>query len=57
MEARRRRSAPYAAAVVLTAEAVYPNEPEPPATYEPWLKPIGTYGRRLTTIVEGSRYG
>jgi hypothetical protein len=29
---------------------------DPPA-YAPWLRPIGEYERRETTIAEGMRYG
>jgi hypothetical protein len=45
--------APYAAAVELTAE----EKPQPAVTHAPWIRPIGDYERRETTIVEGLRYG
>jgi hypothetical protein len=45
---------PYAAAAVeLTAE----EPPELAATYAPWVRPISDYERRVTTLVEGLRYG
>jgi hypothetical protein len=31
--------------------------PELQATRTPWVRPIGDYERRETTIVEGARYG
>jgi hypothetical protein len=50
---------PYAAAVELTAEEETPEpiNPVPAASYAPWVRPIGDYERRETTIVEGLRYG
>jgi hypothetical protein len=42
------RGTPYSAAVGLTAEE---------KSYAPWVRPIGDYERRETTIVEGLRYG
>jgi hypothetical protein len=47
----RRRGAPYVAAVELTAE----ETPEPAVAHAPWVRPIGDYERRETTIVEGLR--
>jgi hypothetical protein len=44
---------PYAAAVELTAE----EKPEPAAAHARWVRPIGDYERRETTLVEGLRYG
>ena len=32
-------------------------EPEPEAAHPRWIRPIGDYERRETTIVEGLRYG
>jgi hypothetical protein len=47
---------PYVAAVELKAAA----EPEPvklEGAFQRWVRPIGDYERRETTIVEGLRYG
>ena len=46
-------SAPYASAVEVTAE----EKPEPAVAHAPWIRPIGDYERRETTIVEGLPYG
>jgi hypothetical protein len=32
-------------------------EPEPEAAHPRWIRPIGDYDRRETTVVEGLRYG
>ena len=32
-------------------------EPEPEAAHARWIRPIGDYERRETTVVEGLRYG
>jgi hypothetical protein len=32
-------------------------EPKLQSTHAPWVRPIGDYERRETTIVEGARYG
>jgi hypothetical protein len=48
---------PYAAAVELTAEEKPElSDPEPAVAHAPWIRPIGDYERRETTIVEGLRY-
>ena len=49
---------PSAAAVELTAEEK-PElpDPEPAVAHAPWIRPIGDYERRETTVVEGLRYG
>jgi hypothetical protein len=49
---------PYAAAVELTAEEKPQRlEPKPAVAHARWIRPIGDYERRETTIVEGLRYG
>jgi hypothetical protein len=61
-EGEREGSPPYVAAVELTAEEqpeperIEP-EPAPAAAHAPWVRPIGDYERRETTLVEGLRYG
>ena len=61
-EGEREGSPPYAAAVELTAEEqpeperIEP-EPTPAAAHAPWVRPIGDYERRETTLEEGLRYG
>ena len=54
-----RRGAPSAAVAELTAAApeADPIEPRPTTAHAPWIRPIGDYERRETTIVEGLRYG
>ena len=49
---------PSAAAVEVTAEEK-PElpDPEPAVAHAPWVRPIGDYERRETTLVEGLRYG
>jgi hypothetical protein len=32
-------------------------DPQPAVVHTPWVKPIGDYERRETTLVEGLRYG
>jgi hypothetical protein len=50
--------APYVAAVSVTAEAeANLIDQTPAASHAPWIKPIGDYERKETTIVEGQRYG
>ena len=50
--------APYVAAVSVTAEAeANLIDQRPAASRAPWIKPIGDYERKETTIVEGQRYG
>jgi hypothetical protein len=35
-----------------------PTKPEPePGVQSRWIKPLASYERRETTVVEGSRYG
>jgi hypothetical protein len=54
----RRRGAPYDAAVELTVTPEPESlDPRPAAAPAPWLKPLGSYDRRETTLVEGTRYG
>jgi hypothetical protein len=58
-EVRGDGSAPYVAAVDLTAEKTpepQPIEPERGAQSR-WIKPLSCYERRETTVVEGLRYG
>ena len=46
------------AAVSVTAEAeANLIDQTPAASHAPWIKPIGDYERKETTIVEGQRYG
>ncbi len=57
--------APYVTAVRPAAEPeVFPHvgigaliEPKPAASHASWVRNIGEYERRETTIVEGPRYG
>ena len=50
--------APYVAAVSVTAEAeANLIDQTPAASHAPWIKPIGDYEWKETTIVEGLRYG
>jgi hypothetical protein len=50
--------APCVAAVSVTAEAeANLIDQTPAASHAPWIKPIGDYERKETTIVEGQRYG
>ena len=50
--------APYVAAVELTAEQKPERlDPQPAVAHAPWVRPIGDYERRETSIVEGLRYG
>jgi hypothetical protein len=54
-----RRTGPSAAVAELTAAAEpepQPIEPEPGVRAR-WIKPLSSYERRETTIVEGLRYG
>jgi hypothetical protein len=32
-------------------------DPQPAVAHAPWIRPIGDYERRETTVVEGLRYG
>ena len=49
---------PYDAAVELTAgPEPEPVDLKPASPHAPWIRPIGDYERRETTIVEGLRYG
>jgi hypothetical protein len=49
---------PSATAVELTAEEKPElRDPQPAFVHAPWVKPIGDYERRETTLVEGLRYG
>ncbi len=42
----------------MTTAALSIDAAGPPApAYAPWIRPIGYYERRETTIVEGLRYG
>ena len=50
-------AAPYAAAAVTAAEKPKPVDQTPATTHAPWVKNIGCYERKETTIVEGLRYG
>jgi hypothetical protein len=58
MATEERRVAPYAAVVELTAEEK-PEllDPRPAVARAPWVRPLGDYERRETTVVEGLRYG
>jgi hypothetical protein len=49
--------APYVAAVSVTAEAEANLIDQTPAASQPWIKPISSYERKETTVVEGLRYG
>jgi len=54
----RRASRPTSPAVSVTAEAeANLIDQTPAALHAPWIKPIGDYERKETTIVEGQRYG
>jgi hypothetical protein len=58
MEAEGGGTAPYAAAVELTAEPKPDRvNPEPPGAPARWLKPLECYDRRESSEVHGSRYG
>lgn len=47
-----------ASTVSVTAEAeANLIDQTPAASHAPWIKPIGDYERKETTIVEGLRYG
>ena len=43
--------------VTTTAAEAGRIEPQPQAAHPRWVRPIGDYERRETTIVEGLRYG
>jgi hypothetical protein len=47
---------PYVTAADLTAEPES-NDQTPAAAHPPWVRNIGDYERKQTTIVEGPRYG
>jgi hypothetical protein len=62
---RRRRPAPYAAAVSLRAEPepeavqIVADDPEPrsAACCAPWVRSVNEYVRHETNPMQGSRYG
>jgi hypothetical protein len=52
------RGAPYDRVAELEATPEpKPLELQSPAAHAPWVRPIGDYERRETTIVEGLQYG
>jgi hypothetical protein len=55
--AERRRAGPSAAVAELTAAGPEREEPEPALMPSRWLRPIGTYVRRVTSELQCVRYG
>jgi hypothetical protein len=52
-----RRAAPYDRAAELTPAAPEPEPVKLEGAFSRWVRPIGDYERRETTVVEGLRYG